>query len=72
MSNRDVNTFEAVAGTTLKKLGYEVKNPSAKLKTLEKFKYKAHGLIKRAIFLFKVNVIDGIKIKLSLKEPFNE
>lgn len=64
--------FESVAGTELKKHGYEVNNTNTRLLPFESSFYLLHEQICKWIFLFNHNIIDGIKIKFFGKKPFNE
>jgi hypothetical protein len=72
MSERDIQTFDAVAGNDLRRLGYEVMYPDAKISSYEKIIYFLHAKFSRAYFLFYINIIDGFKIRFLGKPPFNE
>jgi hypothetical protein len=72
MSDGDVQIFEAVAGSDLKRLGYEVTYPDAKLPFYKKIAYSTHTQFSHAYFLFYINIIDGFRIRFLGKPPFNE
>jgi len=72
MTARQLRVFEAVAGKTLKNLGYQVQCESAKIPFYELLFYTFHQKLARIIFLLKTNLIDGFKIKYLGKDPFNE
>lgn len=72
MSPSQIKVFENVAGDTLKRFGYETSYGERPVNTLLRNAYALHALFVRAKFLFKINVIDGIKIKFFGKEPFAE
>lgn len=72
MSPGQIKVFENVAADTLKRFGYETSNEESEIDGLMKAAYSCHKIIMRAKFLFKTNVIDGIKIRYFGKEPFAE
>lgn len=72
MKPKQIKIFENIAANTLKRFGYETSYDQTELNKLLKYFYKAHNEIIRAVYLFKINVIDGIKIKYFGKEPFAE
>lgn len=70
MNTHQVKVFESIAANTLKRFGYETSYKESDTTGLTKAVYNYHELLMRAKFLFKTNVIDGIKIKFFGKEPF--
>lgn len=72
MSKNQVYVFDTVAYKTLKYFNYETTNRRKILPTYKKLLFSAHNIILQNIHLFKLNVIDGIKIKYFGKEPFTE
>jgi hypothetical protein len=70
MSAGQVKLFERVAANTLQRFGYETSYEEADLNGLIRAGYKIHDSIIKAGFLFKINVVDGIKIRFFGKEPF--
>ena len=72
MSPRQVEMFEMVAANTLKRLGYETTYEEGGINGLISNAYRLHEALMKAVFLFRINVIDGIKIKYFGKEPFAE
>ncbi|MCK7544036.1 sulfotransferase [Marinobacter bryozoorum] len=64
--------FESAAATTLKVFGYSTASRQNIITSPEKMLLRAHEAYCRFVFLFKTNVIDGIKIHFFDKEPFNE
>lgn len=72
MSENDLRTFEAVAGASLVKFGYEVRWPESRISPVRAAAYLAHAKFRRLYFLFYTNVIDGFRIKFLGKAPFNE
>ena len=70
MNARQIKVFESVAANTLKRFGYETSYEESEVGVFTKALYEVHELFMRAKFLFKVNVIDGIKIKFFGKQPF--
>ena len=65
-----LRVFEGVAGEVLRKLNYETLGESVQLSRLERASYGLHNLVTRAWFLFRLNVIDGIRIRYFGKAPF--
>jgi hypothetical protein len=72
MSECDVQIFDAVAGNDLRRLGYEVIYPDAKISSYKKIIYFVHTKFRRVYFLFHINIIDGFRIRFLGKPPFNE
>jgi len=72
MSPRQIAVFERVAGETLERFGYETTHAEQPLGRLERPLYHLHDLLHRGEFLFKTNVIDGVRIRFHGKEPFAE
>lgn len=72
MTTDQIRTFESVAGATLKRFGYEIRTDCRPLPAWKSLFYRLHDRYRRALFLFEINVIDGIKIRYFGKEPFNE
>lgn len=71
MSPRQIRDYEAAAGDVLKKQGYEITTDYEQgLSALREFGYDVHNFFVRWKNLFKMNVIDGIKIKFFGKQPF--
>lgn len=72
MDTRQIKLFENIAANTLKRFGYETTYEEADIGRFTKTVYNFHELLMKTKFLFKTNVIDGIKIKFFGKEPFVE
>lgn len=72
MSVRQIRQFEALAGPTLERLGYDTVANNPSISTAEKLASNLHAFYARWRFLFKANVIDGIRIRFLGKQPFNE
>ncbi|PAV27036.1 hypothetical protein CF392_02550 [Tamilnaduibacter salinus] len=72
MHARQIRQFEAIAGPTLKRFGYDLASQGAQVSPIERMLSRLHGFYARWRFLFKTNVIDGIKIRFFGKQPFNE
>ena len=72
MSQSQIRVFDSVAGTTLKSFGYHAASHTKPISTFYKLCYSFHEYIKIAIYLFELNVIDGLKIKFFGKQPFHE
>ncbi|GGX49620.1 sulfotransferase family protein [Saccharospirillum salsuginis] len=72
MSPEQIRTFESVAGDTLIRFGYEIQTDCKPLPAWKAMLYRMHDQYRRVLFLFEINVIDGIKIRFFGKEPFNE
>jgi hypothetical protein len=70
MSPGQVRIFENVSADTLKRFGYETSYEERPITGFIKCFYTLHRMLFRAKYLFKINVIDGIKIKYFDKEPF--
>jgi hypothetical protein len=72
MNYKQIEIYEAKAKNSLLYHQYELTNQEAKLSLLNVCWYKLHHQLVYAKHLFIMNVIDGIKIKLFGKQPFNE
>ncbi|MFC1747513.1 sulfotransferase [Pseudomonadota bacterium] len=70
LSERQKKVFDNVAGETLAKYGYETLGSNGNTGGLARLLYKAHDKLIWLLFMFKTNVIDGIKIKFFGKDPF--
>lgn len=72
LSSKQQETFESQASSVLKWFDYECvyDNPRTPHAIIQY--YKLHDRIMRYAFLLKHNIIDGAKIKLLGKQPFNE
>ena len=70
MSPSQVKLFEKVSGDVLRNFGYKTSHQGGGINWIEKFLYISHEKLFKIIFLLKLNIIDGIKIKLFGKEPF--
>lgn len=64
--------FEAAAGPTLERLGYEVEFPGARVRSYERMLWKISDRFLYFAHLVKINTIDTIKIRFFGKEPFAE
>ena len=62
--------FEAIAGATLARLGYERVCESPRLGVMESLLYRVHERCSFAWYLFRINVIDTVLIKFFGKQPF--
>ena len=72
MSSRQLGIFEAVAGPTLKRLGYETYGEEHRISNLERLLMRSHDAALRARHLFNVNVVDGFRIRFLGAEPFDK
>lgn len=72
LSAPQVKIFNQVANTTLKSFNYETFQFNDKISPLNKIVYELHDKVKYWVFLFEINVVDGIKIRFFNKKPFNE
>jgi hypothetical protein len=70
LSEVQINRFENVSANTLKKLGYETKYEEIKINFAARLFWGIHDAIFNYYYLFKLNIIDSIKIKFFRKEPF--
>ncbi|MBI5742120.1 MAG: sulfotransferase [Nitrospirae bacterium] len=70
MSERQIKVFENTAADTLKRFGYETTYDETGINGFMKAAYHVHESIMKVNFLFRTNVIDGIKIRYFGKEPF--
>lgn len=72
LSDSQIKVFELVAADTLNRFGYKASHNKGKIPFLLKLIYQFHDKVFRFKHLFKLNVIDTIKIKYFGKEPFAE
>jgi hypothetical protein len=72
MTSRQITLFDKVAANTLNRFGYETFEPESELGNLARKAYILHDKIIWLKFMFKTNVIDGIKIRFFGKQPFAE
>jgi hypothetical protein len=72
MSRSQIEVFDSVAGTTLKSFGYNITPDTKPISPFYKLCYSLHEYIKTGIYLFQLNIIDGLKIKFFGKQPFHE
>ena len=72
MTSWQVKIFENISAKTLKHYGYEVRHEQAEINVLVRCFFKIHEVIRKVLFLFKLNIIDSFRIKFLEKEPFDE
>lgn len=72
MSRRQIRIFDAVAGPTLRRLGYETPEETPLLGVLETVPLRLHNALLRAHALFVLNVIDGFRIRFLGAQPFDQ
>jgi len=72
LSDSQIKVFESVAADTLDRFGYEVIHGKGQVHYISKLAYQFHDKVMLFKHLFKLNVIDTIKIKYFGKEPFAE
>ena len=72
MTPRQIQTFERVAGDSLRRFGYEAAHDEAPISSFLRSCFVAQDRAKHSWNLFELNVIDTIKIRFFGKEPFNE
>ncbi len=70
MNKSQIKLFENVAANSLKKFGYETSYKEERINGFVLGFFKFHNTVSKAIFLFKINVIDTVKIRFFGKEPF--
>jgi hypothetical protein len=70
LTERQNQVFEHVARKELVLHGYEVVNETTRLSAVQQSFYALHNKVLVGIQLFKLNVIDGIKIKFFGMQPF--
>jgi len=70
MTTKQIALFESVAGETLKRFGYETNNVENSISSFKECLYRIHDKLVWLRFMFKTNVVDGIRIKFFGKEPF--
>ena len=72
MTLNEQKIYESVASDCLSLHGYEVKHADHKISRLLAMYYVFEDRLKFVKHLFVMNVIDGVKIKLLKKQPFND
>jgi len=72
LSDSQIKVFELVAADTLNRFGYKATHSKGKVPYILTLAYQFHDRVLRLKHLFKLNVIDTIKIKYFGKEPFAE
>lgn len=72
MKPYQIKLFEKYSANTLNRFGYETSYDETELNPLIKQLFNIHQSFCRAKWMFKQNIIDGIKIKFFGKEPFAE
>jgi hypothetical protein len=72
LSDSQIKVFESVAADTLNRFDYKVVNGRGKIPYILTLAYIFHDKVLLFKHLFKLNVIDTIKIKYFGKEPFAE
>lgn len=72
MSPVQIKLFEQCSANTLKRFGYETSFNETSINPLVSFIYQSHQTFCKAKWLFKLNIIDTIKIKFFGKQPFAE
>lgn len=72
MTKNQKRIFSCIASNTLEKFGYKTNSNYLNISIIEKFLYEIHGKLYRYWFLFKINIIDGFKIRFLGKQPFAE
>lgn len=72
MNSRQIQLFESIASNTLRKFGYDTTTQEQPIGVWRALRYRLHEKIARSVFLFKLNVIDWLKIKVFRKQPFAE
>ena len=70
MAPKQLRIFEAIAGATLARLGYERVCESPRFGVMESLLYRVHERCSLAWYLFRLNVIDTVLIKFFGKQPF--
>ena len=68
----ELNVFDYVASETLCFHGYEVKQNLRPVSSFQTIIYRLTDRFKYLIHMFRMNVIDGIKIKFFGKQPFDQ
>ncbi len=72
LTANEIKTFENVASNTLSRLGYKTSHPQNPINTFRHYYFSIQDKLFWLKFMFKVNVVDGIKIRLFGKAPFAE
>jgi hypothetical protein len=67
-----VRTFEAVAGSSLARLGYEVVHPDAAVDPARRLAWTAHDAVGQFAHRVRLNTIDAFRIRFLGMEPFAE
>lgn len=73
LKSKQIDVFEAVAGESIGRLGY-IKNSEGP-KNIAFFKeifFQSMESLYRVYYLIRLNIVDGVLIKLGLKQPFDE
>ncbi len=72
MTHQQISTYEVKAKNSLLCHEYKLTQPNAHLPSIKIFFYQLHHQLLYAKHMFVMNVIDGFKIKVLGKQPFNE
>jgi hypothetical protein len=72
MSTQQIQLFEAVASTTLKRFGYQTTHEETPVNALSASAFKLHNGICRTLYLCKLNTTDAVRVKFFGKQPFGE
>lgn len=70
MSPRQIKIFEAVAHNTLTRFDYRLHAKPGKISPVSAFFYKLHNKTVWLMHMFKLNIIDGLRIRFFGKERF--
>lgn len=70
MKENQRRRFEAGAGMTLQRLGYEVEFPEVSINRFQRFLWRVGDRLLFFAHLVKINTIDSIRIRFFGKEPF--
>ena len=72
LTSQQISLFDKVAANTLNRFGYETFEEEATLGILARSVYVCQNKLIWLKFMFKTNVIDGIKIRFFGKDPFSD
>lgn len=73
MSASDIRLFEEVAGDALRMHGYECSvPPGRRVPASRRAAHTATDLLRRSVHLARLNLVDGLLIRLGRKRPFAE
>lgn len=72
LNREDIELFDSVAASTLRKFGYETMYDERLPPALVRLKYNAHEVFWHTVQLIKQNTIESVKIAYFGKQPFNE